>query len=103
MVTSPEIKATSTVLRLASVFLNAKGMKASGADVIKATGLSSGTTYPLLSRMETAGWLKSEWEDVDASEVGRPRRRYYVLTGLGQRASRNAFESMGFAPRAVRI
>jgi PadR family transcriptional regulator, regulatory protein PadR len=46
--------------------------------------LGSGTLYPLLQRLENAGWLKSEWEEVDPSEAGRPRRRLYKLTGHGQ-------------------
>jgi DNA-binding PadR family transcriptional regulator len=56
----------------------------SGADISRSLGISSGTLYPLLARFETAGWLESEWENVDASEAGRPRRRFYKLTGVGQ-------------------
>ena len=41
--------------------------------------MGSGTLYPLLARLEAAGWFTSEWEDVDPSEVGRPRRRLYKL------------------------
>jgi PadR family transcriptional regulator PadR len=56
----------------------------SGADIAREISVGSGTLYPLLQRLENAGWLKSEWEKVDPSEAGRPRRRYYKLTGRGQ-------------------
>ena len=66
----------------------------SGAEIAKATGVGSGTLYPLLARLETAGWLKSEWEDAEPSEVGRPRRRLYWLTGVGQRRAREALHGL---------
>jgi PadR family transcriptional regulator PadR len=56
----------------------------SGAELSKETGISSGTLYPLLQRLEQAGWVTSAWEQIDPSEVGRPRRRYYTLSALGQ-------------------
>jgi hypothetical protein len=34
----------------------------------KATKVGSGTLYPMLARLEAAGWLTSEWEVVDPSE-----------------------------------
>lgn len=66
-------------------FIFAQGLRAElcGADIRNATGVNSGTLYPLLLRFEKAGWLKSRWEDVDPSEIGRPRKRLYKITGLG--------------------
>ena len=58
-----------------------------GADVARVTKLLSGSLYPILARFESAGWLTSEWEDVDPSEAGRPRRRLYSLTRIGQQAA----------------
>ncbi len=37
-----------------------------GFDIIDATGLRSGTVYPLLRRFEDAGFVRSEWEDTEA-------------------------------------
>jgi len=54
-----------------------------GLDVAKATGLKSGSLYPILGRLEEKGWLTSRWEDTDPEAEGRPRRRYYQLTGGG--------------------
>ncbi|WP_434693696.1 PadR family transcriptional regulator [Glutamicibacter sp. Je.9.36] len=41
------------------------------------TGLKTGTVYPILERLEDAGWITSEW-DTDLSRKG-PRRRYFKL------------------------
>lgn len=48
---------------------------------------SQGTLYKALGRLERAGLLISEWEDAEtAAAEGRPRRRLYQLTELGERA-----------------
>jgi PadR family transcriptional regulator, regulatory protein PadR len=66
----------------------------SGAEIAKATKVGSGTLYPLLARLEAAGWFTSRWEDVDPREAGRPRRRLYKFTGLGQRRAREALSGL---------
>lgn len=50
-----------------------------GLEICAAAGLPSGTIHPILARLEKVGWLRSRWEEVDPSEQGRPRRRYYSL------------------------
>lgn len=46
-----------------------------------------GTLYKALGRLERAGLLASHWEDADlAAEEGRPRRRLYHVTDLGERS-----------------
>lgn len=70
-----------------------------GLEIGTATGLASGTVHPILARLEGLGWVSSEWEDVDASAVGRPRRRYYRLTGHG---ARSATTALATAEAAVR-
>jgi PadR family transcriptional regulator, regulatory protein PadR len=53
------------------------------------TGLGSGTVLQCLYRLENGGWFESRWEDRDAATpVGRPPRRFYTLTGVGQREAR---------------
>lgn len=59
-----------------------------GLELAKASSLKPGTIYPALARLESAGWLSSYWEEVDPSEVGRPRRRLYRLTGEGADSAR---------------
>lgn len=58
-----------------------------GFDIMDVSGLPDGTVYPILRRMEEAGWLESRWEDADAAAAdGRPPRRYYRLTKAGRAA-----------------
>lgn len=52
-----------------------------GLLAIKRSGRPAGTVYPVLDRLERAGWISSEWERDD--ERPGPRRRYYRLTGDG--------------------
>ncbi|MGX7675996.1 PadR family transcriptional regulator [Plantactinospora sp. DSM 117369] len=54
-----------------------------GLELCAAAGLASGTIHPILARLESLGWLRSRWEDLDPHEAGRPRRRYYSLTSDG--------------------
>ena len=52
-----------------------------GYDLMKETGLSSGTLYPLLMRMADKGLLEAEWRE--AAEPARPPRHAYRLTAAG--------------------
>jgi DNA-binding PadR family transcriptional regulator len=46
-----------------------------------------GTLYRTLDRMTRVGWLSSRWEDPSiAAAEGRPRRRFYEVTALGEQA-----------------
>jgi DNA-binding PadR family transcriptional regulator len=61
--------------------------RAYGLDIVATTGLPSGTVYPTLARLKKSGLVKASWEDQRLAErEGRPRRRYYRLTGEGARA-----------------
>jgi DNA-binding PadR family transcriptional regulator len=58
-----------------------------GFDIMDASGLKSGTVYPILRRLEDAGMLRARWEAVaDARDAQRPPRRYYQITGVGTQA-----------------
>jgi PadR family transcriptional regulator PadR len=63
-----------------------------GLEIGKRAQLASGTFYPLLARMEGAGWLESEWEAIDPVAEGRRPRRYYRLTGEGELVGKRALE-----------
>ena len=52
-----------------------------GYDLMKETGLSSGTLYPLLMRMADKGLIEAEWRK--PAQPGRPARHAYRLTGAG--------------------
>ena len=65
-----------------------------GFQLCDLTDLGPGTVYPILERLAELGWVDSTWEE--GQPPGRPRRRYYRLTGLGRtewaaaRAARDA-------------
>ena len=52
-----------------------------GYDLMKDTGLSSGTLYPLLMRMTEQGLVEAEWRE--PVQRGRPARHAYRLTANG--------------------
>ena len=62
-----------------------------GFDIMDASGLPSGTVYPILRRLEDAELLRSKWEAAGtARDDQRPPRRYYQVTGAGLRAVHEA-------------
>lgn len=50
-----------------------------GLAIMRRTGLASGTVYPILRRMEKAGWVTGTLDE-RACLPGRPARRTYELT-----------------------
>jgi PadR family transcriptional regulator PadR len=52
-----------------------------GYDLIRQTGLLSGTLYPLLMRMTDQGLVEAEWHA--PAQPGRPARHAYRLTAAG--------------------
>jgi DNA-binding PadR family transcriptional regulator len=64
-----------------------------GFDIMEETGLSSGTIYPALDRLEELGFAVSEWEDARLAQAEkRPTRRYYRITPEGARELQKAME-----------
>ena len=78
-----DIRITTSVMRVLSALLSDVGAHRYGLDPIRDTRLASGTLYPILVRLERAGWVASQWEEIDAAAEGRPARRYYRLTPTG--------------------
>jgi PadR family transcriptional regulator, regulatory protein PadR len=74
------------------VLLDAPAEPRYGYELMRATGVKSGTLYPILEQLERAGWLEARWEDLNEDRSGRPPRRWYRLTGLGQAAAREGIE-----------
>jgi PadR family transcriptional regulator, regulatory protein PadR len=65
-----------------------------GLQVADAVHLPTGSIYPILLRLEQAGWVIGVWEDPQqvAAEKRRRRRRFYVLTALGRRLAGDAIQ-----------
>lgn len=97
-----EIRLTTTVARVLREFLEAPSEPCYGFDLMRATGLASGTLYVILARLERAGWLISEQEDVDPVAVKRPARRLYRLTPDGAQAARQELAELSAKLRPPR-
>jgi len=52
-----------------------------GYGLARATGLKSGTLYPILVRLADRGLVEARWED--EQPAGRPRRHLYRITPEG--------------------
>jgi PadR family transcriptional regulator PadR len=85
---------TTQTLKVLGALMSRTQDEISGAEIARSTKLASGTLYPILIRLEEAGWVESRWEIGDPHELGRPRRRLYQVTGLGLRRARSAFREL---------
>lgn len=75
-----DINLTLKSARLMNVFLADPHRSRYGLELMRLTGLSSGTLYPMLAHFAEAGWLTRAKEDIDPAAEGRPRRMMYTLT-----------------------
>ncbi|GAA2224520.1 helix-turn-helix transcriptional regulator [Herbiconiux moechotypicola] len=78
--------ATVDVLRI----LLEEGGELWGLAVVKRSGRPAGSVYPILERLEGAGWVESAWEA--DSERNGPRRRLYRFCAEGADAAREAVD-----------
>jgi PadR family transcriptional regulator PadR len=98
---SNEPRLSAQTLKVLGALMSSRKNELSGAQIARETKLASGTLYPILLRFEQAGWLASRWEEADPSELGRPRRRLYHVTGIGAKKTKAAFAE--FAPAVRRL
>lgn len=94
-----EPRITIQTLLLLGALLGGPAGPRYGLDLAEETDLKSGTLYPILARLERVGWFTSEWENIDPSRAGRPRRRLYSLTAQGEAGARKALEVLGLPRR----
>jgi len=85
---------TFSVAVVLRAFLAAPDQPRYGYDLMRECGFGSGKLYPILGRLEKAGWLDRDREDVDASAEGRPPRVLYRLTALGESCARRELASL---------
>jgi PadR family transcriptional regulator, regulatory protein PadR len=88
------MRITISVAKVLSAFLADPAEDRYGLSLMRATGLRSGTLYPVLQRLQDAGWVRAEWERIDPSAQGRPARRYYRLTPSGVEQARFALAEL---------
>jgi PadR family transcriptional regulator, regulatory protein PadR len=89
-----EPQVTMQTLEVLRVLMECPREGLSGAQIARTTQLASGTLYPILMRLEQADWLESQWETQDPHTLGRPRRRFYWVTGLGENRAKAAARKM---------
>src|SRR6266516_5730833 len=83
-----EVRFTRNVAEVLRIFLDDAAEPRYGFELMQRTGLPSGTLYPILARLEGAGWLESHREDIDPADAHRPARRFYRITAEGERVAR---------------
>jgi len=66
-----------------------------GYGLARATGLKSGTLYPILVRLADRGLVEACWED--EQPAGRPRRHLYRITPEGLAVATKALAQAGLA------
>jgi PadR family transcriptional regulator len=88
------LKITVPVMKVLKAFIDDPATPKYGFPLCRETGLKSGTLYPVLARLEHAGWLCSEWEQLAAEDTGRPPRRMYRITGEGAAVSRSELAAL---------
>ena len=86
---------TAGVARVVRIFLDEPGTAMYGFELMQRTRFPSGTIYPILARLERAGWITGEQEaPEEASRQGRPARRMYRLTADGAVAAHLALAEL---------
>lgn len=88
------MRITIPVAKILAAFLAEATEDRYGLDLMKVTGLPSGTLYPILQRLQEAGWVAAKWEEIDPVAEGRPARRYYRLTPDGAKHARIALAEL---------
>jgi PadR family transcriptional regulator len=96
-----EPRLTQQTLKVLGTLMSGQTHELSGAEIAKLSKLSSGTLYPILYRLEEFGWLDSRWEVGDPALLGRPRRRYYRVTGEGAKRVQEVVREL--TPTTVRF
>src|SRR6201987_5296246 len=80
------VRITLQTLQVLKVLLTDPLDEHYGLEISRESGLPTGSIYPILTRLEAAGWVTSAWENIDESRQGR-RRRYYRLTAEGAKSA----------------
>jgi PadR family transcriptional regulator PadR len=83
-----DLDITPKMARVLKVFLEDPAVPRYGFELMKLTGMASGSLYPMLARLEEAGWLTRGRENIDPHAEGRPPRLHYTITGAAVGAAR---------------
>ena len=65
-----------------------------GFELMRRTGQPSGTLYPILAKLEHAGWLTGGNEDIDPHVEGRRPRRFDKISGAAATVARQELANL---------
>ena len=83
-----DLDITPKMAMVLKVFLEDPDQPRYGFELMKLTGTASGSLYPMLAKLEGAGWLTKGKENIDPRAAGRPARTHYTITGAAVSAAR---------------
>jgi DNA-binding PadR family transcriptional regulator len=83
-----QVRITVAVARVLREFLDEVSQPHYGYELMQRTGYASGKLYPILARLQHAGWLTRTTEEIDPTQAARPARYMYQLTEHGTQAAR---------------
>ena len=102
-----DVRVTVAVARVLREFVADASEPRYGYELMQLTGFPSGKLYPILTRLQQAGWVSREREDIDTAKAGRPARYLYRLTPRGAEAAWSELtvltEQISPAPAVTRL
>jgi PadR family transcriptional regulator PadR len=97
-----DVKVSMPMLKVLRAMVDRPLQPMYGLELMAAADIKSGTLYPLLARLQQAGWLEGEWEQHDP-ESGRPPRKFYRLSEDGMARARTALAEAHAALKPARL
>lgn len=94
-----DLDITPKMARVLKIFLEDPDQPRYGFELMKLTGMASGSLYPMLAKFQGAGWLVKGKEDIDPRTAGRPARTNYTITGAAVSAARVQLTALSDAYR----
>lgn len=89
-----DLDITPKMAKVLKIFLEDPGQPRYGFEIMRLSGLASGSLYPMLARLEEAGWLTRGKENIDPHVEGRPPRLHYTITGAAITAARRQLAAL---------
>jgi PadR family transcriptional regulator PadR len=89
-----QLALTPKMAAVIKVFLEDPLKPRYGLELMRLTRQPSGTLYPILARLERAGWLAGSREDIDPHAEGRPPRRVYHVTSSAVAVARTQLAAL---------
>ena len=89
-----QLEPTPKMAAVIKVFLEDPEQPRYGFELMRRTGQPSGTLYPILAKLEQAGWLIGGKEDIDPHAEGRPPRRNYLIVGAAIAVARTQLAAL---------